>query len=50
MVDILGHKKRALHEKVVKPLIKSLQDPDIEVQRDAADALGKIGDPARLYH
>ncbi len=48
MVDILGHKKRALHEKAVIPLIKSLQDPDIEVQRDAADALGKIGDPRAI--
>ncbi len=48
MVDILGHKKRALHEKAVVPLIKSLQDPDIEVQRDAADALGKIGDPRAI--
>ncbi len=48
MVDILGHKKRALHEKAVIPLIKSLQDPDREVQRDAADALGKIGDPRAI--
>ncbi len=48
MVDILGHKKRALHEKAVMPLIKSLQDPDTEVQRDAADALGKIGDPRAI--
>ncbi|MGZ4919604.1 MAG: HEAT repeat domain-containing protein [Halobacteriota archaeon] len=48
MVDILGHKKRALHEKAVMPLIKSLQDSDIEVQRDAADALGKIGDPRAI--
>lgn len=30
------------------PLIKSLQDPDIEVQRDAADALGKIGGPRAI--
>ncbi len=46
--DIFGHKKRALQEKAVMPLIKSLQDPDVEVQRDAADALGKIGDPRAI--
>ncbi|MGZ4936003.1 MAG: HEAT repeat domain-containing protein [Halobacteriota archaeon] len=46
--DVFGHKKRALQEKAVLPLIKALQDPDVEVQRDAADALGKIGDPRAI--
>ncbi len=44
MVDILGHKKRALQEKAVIPLIRSLKDSDIDVRQAAADALSKIGD------
>ncbi len=44
MVDILGHKKRALQDKAVIPLTKSLKDSDIRVRQAAADALSKIGD------
>ncbi|MGZ4907751.1 MAG: HEAT repeat domain-containing protein [Halobacteriota archaeon] len=46
--DLLGHKKRALQEKAVIPLTKSLKDPDMLVRRAAADALGKIGDPRAI--
>ncbi|MGZ4906417.1 MAG: HEAT repeat domain-containing protein [Halobacteriota archaeon] len=44
MVDLFGHKKRALQEKAVMPLTKSLKDSDIRVRQAAADALSKIGD------
>ncbi len=44
MVDVFGHKKRALQEKAVMPLIASLKDADIRVRQAAADALSKIGD------
>jgi hypothetical protein len=33
MVDIFGHKKRALHDKAVNPLIRALQDSDIGVRK-----------------
>ncbi len=44
MVDLFGHKKRALQEKAVIPLTNSLKDSDIHVRQAAADALSKIGD------
>ncbi|MGZ4862851.1 MAG: HEAT repeat domain-containing protein, partial [Halobacteriota archaeon] len=44
MVDIFGHKKHALHDKAVTPLIRALEDSDVGVRRAAAEALSKIGD------